>query len=209
MQPPLNSHRNRFLNRSRAALALGCLAAFSLSAQVQAVTIDFSTAPTFDTDLPWSEKGFTLSKRSGVARVLGDYGGAHPSPDLMLGNEGGSVRLTRTDNGLFDLEELEVDLQGKVPTTPYPARLEMSTGHTVSIALKGTYIFSGYEGLSWVDIIFDVPAATSPLERYNLMIDNIVVQNSASNVPDAGSTGLLLSGALGVFGLWQQRLRRR
>ncbi|MCC6234947.1 MAG: hypothetical protein IT580_20050 [Verrucomicrobiales bacterium] len=207
MQPTLNSHRSSFLKRSRAALALGGLAAFSLSAQVQAVTIDFSTAPTFNTDLPWSEKGFTLSKLSGGAFVRGDYGGVNPSPVLMLGNQGGSVRLTRTDNGLFDLKGLEVD-HFPAPPTYHPARLEISTGHTVGITLEGTYIFSGYEGLSWLDIIFEVPAATSPSDWYNLLIDNIVVKNSVSNVPDAGSTGLLLSGALGVFGLWQQRLRR-
>ena len=207
MQPTLNSHRSSFLTRSRAALALGCLAAFSLSAQVRAVTIDFSTAPKFDTALPYSEKGFTLSKLSGEAIVIGDYGIGQPTT-LLFGIRGGSARLTRTDNGLFDLEGLEVGRQGTISTITHPARLEMSTGHTVSISLTGTYIFSGFEGLSWVDIIFEVPATTSGLDRYPLTIDNIVVQNSASDVPDAGSTSLLLSGALGVFGLWQQRLRR-
>lgn len=83
--------------------------------------------------------------------------------------------------------------------------------HTSTDSIRcnpGHLYLSGYEGLSWVDIIFEVPATTSPLEQYHLTIDNILVQNSASDVPDAGSAGLLLSGALGVFGLWQQRLRR-
>ncbi len=115
--------------------------------------------------------------------------------------------------------------QGQRPVLPQPGPTAQVSGFTEIRGLKARSTDgsglqpsadfgatlpgpSAQAGMGWLDIIFEVPAATHVFDRYNLLIDNIVVKNSVSNVPDAGSTGWLLSGALGVFGLWQQRLRR-
>ncbi|MCC6234946.1 MAG: hypothetical protein IT580_20045 [Verrucomicrobiales bacterium] len=117
------------------------------------------------------------------------------------------MQLTRTDNGLFDLVGFDVTYFESAFDSIQPAGLVTSAGGTSDITAQGSYGFTGagFEGLSWVLMTSDVPIG---IFGWQLLIDNIVVKNSFSNVPDAGSTGLLLSAAVGVLGLCLQRFRR-
>ena len=206
MKSTPNSLPVGLLARSRSALTLGLLAAFSLGAQVRALTIDFSTAPRFDQLLPYSEKGFTFTLRSGYAYTQGDRGSGLPT-ELQL-EDGAVVRLERTDKGLFDLLGLQVTLNRSGGRSPYdPAGLLTSAGGTSGISAPRPYTFSGvnYQELNWVEMVF----VGSTEHHADFRIDNIVVQNSvATRVPDTGSPGLLLTAAVGVLGLCLQRFRR-
>ena len=205
MQQAPNTLRGKYFRRSRSALAL-LLAASPFSGSVQAVTIDFETAPVGFSALPFSEGGFTIYGSGGwTVNKLGVGVSTLEAPD-------GTVRLKRTDNGPFDLSSLDVIDRASVGTFG----LTTSVGGSRDLSAAGHYTFSGadFEGLSWVDMKI-VPPPGNGVGSYTT-IDNIVVNNSGNtddtdntpSVPDTGSTGLLLSGVLGTLGLCQRRLRR-
>jgi len=204
MKPTPNTLRGSFWRRSESTLALLLLlAALPFSHQAQAVTIDFETAPSsYDNlPLPFSENGFTFEEVGGGS----DWQISHSSDAFMYGFSG-TLRLKRTDNGFFDLQSLDVEFRNSVDALG-TFGLVTSEGGTWDLSTVGNYTFTGvgFEGLSWVEMTI----VRGELLVDNTSVDNIVVNNTpTTSVPDAGSTGLLLSGVLGMLGLCQRQLRR-
>ena len=169
------------------ALALLLWASLQITAQVKAVTIDFSSAPPGPTFLPFSENGFTFTQLGG-----GFDWKVNGIAQYLSGGASATVRLTRTDNGLFDLSSLDVTFRGSLDALG-TFGLSTSGGGTRDLSAVGHYTFAGagFEGLNWVDMTIVMSGSFGD----NTFVDNIVVNNTAS-VPDAGSTAALLGCSL-------------
>jgi|SaaInlStandDraft_1057018.scaffolds.fasta_scaffold61105_2 hypothetical protein len=159
-------------------LAIGLIPIIS----ADAATIVFGGVGSSPDFSPYSESGFLFTQTAGS--------GSSISPSEELGVEG-TVRITRIDGGLFNLQSLDVVFRNSLDALG-TFDLETSNGGIQDLAGVSGYSFSGsgFQGLSWVDL--DV--VKGEFFSDNNTIDNIVL----NPIPEPSSALLLGLGALGM-----------
>lgn len=194
----------RFLKQVLPGLSLLFATVLPLGHQAQAspVTLDFASAPAGATPLPYQEDGFDIIRLDN----FGAWATANSPAQQTLVGGNGAIRLKRTDNGTFDILSLLVKSRGSEDALG-TFNLLTSTGGSHDLTSVGTHNFSGpgFEGVSHVDFII----VRAGVHNDVVHLDNIVLQNTISaGVPDAGGTGLLLSGVVGMAGYFRRQMRR-
>jgi hypothetical protein len=154
-------------------------------------TIDFGTA--FQS-LPYVEHGVTFTN---LGTSLAVVGGDGPERALAAGTNVDPIRVRASSPVPFDLVSLDFELIFQT------IRIESSLGGLVSVThTPGTVDFTsltGFQGISYFEIINDPPEANAAFD-----VDNIVI----TFVPEPGAAVLAATGGVLLLA-WGASRRRR